>query len=769
MPLHRLKRLALLIALAVGLVLIFQAGKIRPIIPSDGPARGSASAAQINAMVELEAKERGFDTTVWTHELEAQRHEDVILDLWNRLNQSADPWDEISTFAFERLLPPSPGPWVRLPHGLKRSTFNDREQAPASVHWSAADWRQRISQWREMGWRIGRTRWSMVSFKPDTGTGAESAFACSAQAFRNDPQTRATLRGTLQVTWSRPDPATPPRPVLIAVKELEIVSSESAPEFSQALDLPIAPHRDSNFPDPLIVQDLDGDGLPEILLPGGNLLLRNHGGSFSSETLASIPPNRVSAAVCADLNRDGKPDLLLACAEGLFVFENDGTGRFAKPPRLAWAAPTLLKHPQSITVGDVNKDGFLDLWLTQYKVPYQGGQFPTPYFDANDGFPSSLLLNDGQSGFIDATEKSGLAPKRFRRTYSASWIDLDGDGDLDLVNVSDFAGVDCYLNDGSGRFTDVTASLGRDRHLFGMAHAFADLNGDGLPDLLAIGMDSPVASRLDAMRLNRPGFDLHSEMRAAMSAGNGIFFGGVGGLKPGRVAIGLERAGWAWGVSFLDFDNDGRLDAAIANGHETFPSVTDYERQFWLHDVYVGGSSNDAVRELYFKSAFARRMAARASYGGWQDNAFFLNLGAEGFLNVAYLLGVAVPEDSQCLSSADLDGDGRMDLVLTCFSPSPTRKPHLRVYRNQLPDAGAWIGFRLSGDSSGARIDLRTAAGRQSRWIVTGDSYRTQHPSAAHFGLGSESNVVSAEIRWPDGTTRTLSEPRAGRWHDVSK
>lgn len=253
------------------------------------------------------------------------------------------------------------------------------------------------------------------------------------------------------------------------------------------------------------------------------------------------PPDRVKAIVRADLDGNGTTELVVADASGVQVRGRDGW-------RQAWVAPAKLRHPQSITAGDIDGDGDLDLWVTQYRLPFVNGQFPTPYYDANDGFPSYLLRNDGTQ-WLDITEVSGLASKRYRRTYSASWLDLDGDGDLDLVNVSDFAGLDFYRNDGRGHFTDMTSGLGLTRHAFGMAHVVWDANHDALPDLLMVGMDSPVASQLDALGLGRSEFPGHTVHRGAMTYGNRLFVGSRSrGMELSPLSEDLRRAGWAWGL-----------------------------------------------------------------------------------------------------------------------------------------------------------------------------------------------------------------------------
>ena len=140
------------------------------------------------------------------------------------------------------------------------------------------------------------------------------------------------------------------------------------------------------------------------------------------------------------------------------------------------------------------------------------GSMPTPYYNANDGYPDALLINDGNGSFTDNTEVAGLASKRNRRTYSASFADLDGDNDLDLFCVCDFSGIDVYYNDGNGYFKDMTDQLVKERHGFGMGHTISDFNGDGILDIFMVGMSSTTARRLDRLNLGRKGFEDNDSM-----------------------------------------------------------------------------------------------------------------------------------------------------------------------------------------------------------------------------------------------------------------
>ena len=529
------------------------------------------------------------------------------------------------------------------------------------------------------------------------------------------------------------------------------------PVFEPWADLLIPTNGVGLFTDPLLKETTERG--VQLHLAGAGVTAVRVGEGWRWETADMGPPDRVKAIVRADLDGDGTTEVVVANASGIQVRHRDGWHQ-------AWVAPAKLRHPQSITAGDVDGDGDLDLWVTQYRLPFVNGQFPTPYYDANDGFPSYLLRNDGTQ-WLDITEVSGLAPKRHRRTYSASWLDFDGDGDLDLVNVSDFAGLDLYRNDGRGHFTDLTPELGLTRHAFGMAHVVWDANHDALPDLLMVGMDSPVASQLDALGLGRSEFPGHTVHRGAMTYGNRLFVGSRSrGMELSPLSEDLRRAGWAWGAAVLDWNNDGRDDIHLVNGHETFESRSEFERQFWQHDIYVGGSTPDPAAQLYFMQANERRRAARQSYGGWQANRLFTQTVRDSFVENAWILGVAVTEDCRNVVAGDFDEDGRMDLALTTYEQWPVTRQRLLIFRNRSVNDGHWIGYRLNAPAPGSHLEVTTREGIRRHWWVNGDGYRSQSDTEAHFGLGQGAEVLKAEWVRLGGARQEL--PRTlDRWHRI--
>ena len=172
-----------------------------------------------------------------------------------------------------------------------------------------------------------------------------------------------------------------------------------------------------------------------------NRIYRNLGeGRFKAETLCPKFSETVFNVTLEDLSGDGVVDVVACGHDGIYLVEGQSDGRCSKvrPDSLGRHQKKVL-DPMVMTTGDIDSDGDADLWLSQYKLPYVKGQMPTPIYNANDGFPGYLLLNDGTGRLTDATAAAGLVAKRHRRSYSASFADIDNDRDLDLVVVSDFA------------------------------------------------------------------------------------------------------------------------------------------------------------------------------------------------------------------------------------------------------------------------------------------------------------------------------------------
>ena len=738
-------------------------------------------------LAKLEARERRVDETAWAKEMLAQRCGAVFEAFWDTLNAATNKLGLAADFPVGEVVL---GRWPTaqaMPHGIEV-----RDSAGAGPTLSAADWRRRVEAFAAAGWQLEQTEFRHNAFDTDaTGQPRQSRFYFSAHLVNrpvHEPRLlipaspgggegarRAVVVGDLIVDWQPTGKTNRPAAVKrIDASRLTLKIRRGKPPFQLVQAEEIEPPERFDPIDPLILYDLDGDGLSEILLPAENLVYRRRDrGRYEAEPLAAGAPRLIFTAQVADFDGDGAADLLLATAEGLLLFSGSPKGAFDQPGRAVWRASMPLKNVMALTCGDLDHDGDLDVFLGQYKVPTLGAILRPHYYDANDGFPAYLLVNDGHGNFADATAAAGLEPLRRRRTYSASLVDLDADGDLDLLVVSDFAGADLYRNDGHGRFDNATRDWVAEPHAFGMAHTFADFNADGRLDFLMLGMNSPTVDRLEHLGLRRPDATDDPAMRRAMTFGNRLYLARPGGgFEQTALNDSIARSGWSWGPAAADFDNDGWPDVYIANGQESKQTVHDFEPEFWLHDIYIDESVDDVTASAYFLDKFTHTRAAGWSYGGYEKNRFYLNRAGRSFLEIGHLLGVALEEDSRNAVADDLEGDGRPDLLVTTYEVWPAVKQTLRIYRNTLPDAGNWIGFRFreAGDGRspvGVRVKIQYGDRQAVQQIATGAGFRSQSANTVHFGLGQAARVDRVTIRWPGGQTLTLRGPALNRYHAI--
>lgn len=717
---------------------------------------------------ELLAEREQLDETLWAPEVLAQRYERRFVTLWDALIHNENRFEILSEFPFEELSVGEPSTPESMDHGIRRTSFG----APGRTL-SHAEWQELLARFKAQGYEIEHTEFHHSQFDPPVAGGtAHSVVSAVLHAVRANPSHRVILRATLDVDWSpNVDDQDIPLPARITVTKLQMLERDTAAAFRQVFEVKGGPGGPLL---PLLVYDLDGDGLSEIILAGQNAVAWNRGGGqFELGKFLEDAHNLSDEGVLADFTNDGIVDYVAVDTSRYpLLFEGDAGGKFTKPAHRI--ADVRFEQPKSFTAGDIDGDGDLDLFIANYKKAYEEGQMPTPYYDANDGYPASLLRNNGDGTFTDVTEEAGLAPKRFRRTYSSSLVDLDGDADMDLLVVSDYAGFDLYLNDGKGRFTDVSDQFGIDRHMFGMSHTFGDYDLDGDLDFYVIGMSSTTARRLEQMGLRREDKAEETEMRKIMGYGNRMFLRQGNGWVTAPFNDDVARTGWSWGTSSFDFDNDGDRDIFVANGHVSGQSTQDYCTAFWRHDIYTDDSSANAARESVFQLMMDPLAEAKISWNGYEHKVLFMNEGGRGFTNISYLMGTAFEYDARAAVTDDLDGDGKVDLlVVESKAGGPTDSEYiLHVYRNELDEAGNWIGVRLREEGRGfspvgARVTVKTTAGTQIAQVVTGDSYSSQHATTVHFGLGDETAVEAIEVRWPNGTTRRLDHPDINRYHSV--
>ena len=516
--------------------------------------------------------------------------------------------------------------------------------------------------------------------------------------------------------------------------------------------------------------DVDGDGFDDLYVcqPAGlqNRLFRNRGdGTFEDMTAISglgILEN-TACALFADVNNDGRQDVIVVRSNGPLLFLNEGGGKFrARPDAFQFANP-----PQGAFTGaaiaDYDRDGWLDIYFCLYAY-YEGTDqylYPSPYYDAENGPPNFMMRNHRDGSFGDVTRESGLNQNNTRFSFCCGWGDYNGDQWPDLYVVNDFGRKNLYRNNGDGTFTDIAREAGVEDVGAGMSVCWLDYDNDGKEDLYVADMWTAAGNRVSMQEAFQK--NASEEIRALYrkhAMGNSLFRNrGASRFEniSGHSGAGMGR--WSWSSDAWDFDHDGFPDLYITNGMISGTTREDLNSFLW-RQVIANSPENSKPNEKYEQAWNALNDLIRAdgTWSGFERNVFYLNNRDGTFSDVSGIVGLDFVEDGRSFALADFDHDGRIEVIL-----KNRNAPQLRLLKNVMGELHPSIVFRLIGtksnrDAVGAAVTVETESGRQTRLLQAGSGFLAQHSKELFFGLGETKADVRASIRWPSGLVQNLRD-----------
>jgi hypothetical protein len=533
------------------------------------------------------------------------------------------------------------------------------------------------------------------------------------------------------------------------------------------------------------VADVDGDGLYDLLFvdqSGKNELWKNLGGGkfkdITEESGIVVPTGIVSVgAAFGDIDNEGVQDLVITTVRGgAFLFKNDGHGHFKDIS--ADSGITTKGHGSGAFFVDYDNDGLVDLVICNV------GKYTT---DEKGPDGAYIAVNDAFSGH--------MYPERFEHPV-------------------------LYKNLGKGKFRDVTAEVGLDMSTWTGDATFADVNGDGFPDLYFLNMQ-----------------------------GDNHYFENEGGKKfVDKTDQYFPKTPWgAMGIKFFDFDNDGLPDLLLTDMHSDMSAEVgpDLEKQKsdikFPHSYLRGGMPHDMGRMGGDKSIFGNAFYHNLGNGkfeeisdrvglenywpwgvsvedinadGWDDvfitagmgfpfrygiNSMLLNNAGKGFLDSEFILGIeprlnneshtfwfsfdcaAAAESPQARRACgdrtsgpmsvmgtrssrssvifDLDNDGDLDIVTNDYNSEPMVLISNLAQVKQIH----WVKIVLEGTKSnrnGLGATVRVKAGNRTltKYNDGKAGYLAQSVLPIYFGLGDETKISSIEVDWPSGTKQVVTK-----------
>jgi len=482
--------------------------------------------------------------------------------------------------------------------------------------------------------------------------------------------------------------------------------------------------------------------LPQIPVKFVDVTLKAGLGTKVAPPIRNDAASSLGPGACfLDYDNDGKIDVFLpdsGTQGGMSLYHNVGNGRFEDVTKQAGLDPVA--HAIACTVGDYDNDGFADLAVSS------SGRV-------------GLLHNERNGTFKDVTEATGI--KSGHSNLGLTFVDYDHDGDLDLyltnvlhdedsrmIEGDETQSTAMWRNNADGTFTNVTAQLGLDSRIDGVAAIGTDYNNDRAVDLIVGQAIFPPK--------------IYENPR------EGKFL---------QLELWPKDAGIAVGLAVSDFNHDGWMDLALTQLQGLlFPAVT-----LWRNNH---GKSFESVPLPPTKWSRAYGLAAfDYDNDGWVDLVavgetkdhkgevrLFRNLGPDGFKDVTADVGLDKIQlkDPRAIITGDFDNDGATDLLIT-----QNHGPAV-LLKNQGGNKNNWLRLNLKGlaDNKSAietKVEVFSDGIRQKFEIYGSNGYLGQNSPYLTVGLGQAKEADIVRMLWPSGVLQDEIEVAANKEHSSSR